>query len=154
MERRVLTDPTTAIVLQPARTARDWDLIMATMAVVISNADTGYGGYNPYYGDGAGYGVNYGGVNSGSYGNYAAPADYWNGTYGNGIYGNGYYGGAKSTIDLGYRGYGPYYGNNPGYGVNYEAVNSGSNGNYASPAYYGSGYYSKGIHGPGALGWF
>jgi hypothetical protein len=114
-----------------------------------SNAGAGYGGYNPYYGDGVGYGVNYGGVNSGSYGYYVAPAYYWNGSYSNGIYWNGYYGGANSSTDLGYRGYSPYLGNNAGYGVNYEAVNSGSYGNYASPAYYGGGYYSKGISGKG-----
>ena len=71
----------------------------------------------------------------------------------------GYYGaGLESSYDNsggylnndgGFRGYSPYYGNNAGSGVNYGAVISGSYGNYSAPAYYGSGYYTKGISGNG-----
>ena len=90
------------------------------------NYDGGFRGNTLYYGDNTGYGVNYGAVNSGSYGNYAAPV----------YYGNGYYGG--------------YYGNTGGgYEVNYGPVSSGSDGNYAAPVYNGGGYYSNGISGNG-----
>jgi hypothetical protein len=105
------------------------------------NNDTGYSGYNPYYGNGDGYGVNYGRVNSGSYGSYA-PSAY----YENGISGNGYYGGGYANANLGYRGYSPYYGNHSGYGVNYGGVYSGFYGNPTGATYYGSAN-SNGIYG-------
>jgi hypothetical protein len=54
------------------------------------NNDGGYRGYSPYYGNNGGYGVNYGAVISGSYGNYSAPEYYGSGYYTKGISGNGY----------------------------------------------------------------
>jgi len=99
-------------------------------------------------------GLQYGGFNDayatpGAYGPYNVNSSV-TGFYGAGLgLGYGNYGGGYPTNDGGYLGYSPYYGNNAGYGVNYDAVNSGSYDNYAAPAYYGSGYYSKGIYGNG-----
>jgi hypothetical protein len=96
----------------------------------------------------------YGGINDayatpGAYGPYNGNSSV-TGFYGAGL-GSSYdnYRGGYLNNDGGYRGYSPYYGNNGGYGVNYGAVNSSSYGNYSSPAYYGSGYYTKGISGNG-----
>ena len=99
--------------------------------------DLQYGGFNDAY------------ATPGAYGPYDGNSSV-TGFYGAGLgpgYGN--YGGGFLTNDGGYPGYSPYYGNNAGYGVNYDAVNSGSYETYAAPAYYGSGYYSKGIYGNG-----
>jgi hypothetical protein len=54
------------------------------------NNDVGYRGYGPYYGNNGGYGMNYGVVNLGPYGNYAVPVYYGNGSYNSMGYGNGY----------------------------------------------------------------
>jgi hypothetical protein len=55
------------------------------------NNDMGYRGYSPYYGNNAGNGVNYGGVDSGVYGNGTAPVYYGNGSYTQGINSSTYY---------------------------------------------------------------
>jgi hypothetical protein len=97
-------------------------------------------------------------LQSGVYEAYGTPGAY--GPYNGNRPATGYYGaGLESSSDNsgggylnnddGYRGYSPYYGNNSDYGLTYGAVTSGSFGNYSAPAYYGSGYYTKGISGNG-----
>ncbi len=74
------------------------------------------------------------------------------GYYGAGLEpGNGYpnNGGGYLSNDGGFRAYGPYYGNNDGYGLNYGVLDLRPADNSLPPASDGGGYYSSGISGNG-----